>query len=606
MRQIASPAKTIREMSVSERRRKSLETRVFRSTLLSSILLGAIALLVGLGIYAYTLSQQLIEQSSKTAYSAYLAVKHNIEAEPFAKEVMGLYEGLSEEERSLAGTEEYTALFSEVKNTEAFKRAKGVLWSYANAANADNVYLAMYDRERSRMVYIVDPDENPETLCEPGYWESVDRKGMERFLSWDGSGILYDIGNTENFGWICTTGYPFRDEAGAPYAFVLVDVTLNELIQGMRHFVFLFSAAVLVVTALIALNQTRRMKEGVIKPINAIAGAAREYMSDKKEGNLGTHRFAGLNIRTGDEIENLSLAMADMEHDLIAYIDDLTNVTAEKERIATELNMAANIQAHMLPNTFPPFPDRPEFEIYATMTPAKEVGGDFYDFFMVDSDHLAMVMADVSGKGVPAALFMMTSRTMLKDAALSGMDPAHVLERVNAQLCENNPDYMFVTVWLGILEISSGKLTWADAGHEQLLLYQDGAWKLLPRGGGIALAVFEPELIELEPEPPFHNHELLLKPGDALFQYTDGVTEAMTEDRRQFGYDRLLEAVNSASKAEPEALLPHIRAAIDAFVAGAPQFDDITMLSMLYRGAERNGDHAGGGAPLPKDTTGNT
>ena len=308
-------------------------------------------------------------------------------------------------------------------------------------------------------------------------------------------------------------------------------------------------------------------------------------MTDKVSGAEETEHFARLNIRPGDEIENLSLIMADMERDLAEYESSLTTVTAEKERIATELNMAANIQAHMLPSTFPPFPDRKEFDIYATMTPAKEVGGDFYDFFMVDGDHLALVMADVSGKGVPAALFMMTSRTMIKDAALSGLDPAAVLERVNVQLCENNPDYMFVTVWIGILELSSGRLTWADAGHEKLYLYQEGAWKCLPKKGGPALAAIEPELME-PGKVLFHNHELILHPGDAVCQYTDGVTEAVTPAREQFGMDRLQEALDSAGAASPADLLPHIRSRIDAFVQGAPQFDDITMLALQYHGKE--------------------
>ena len=249
--------------------------------------------------------------------------------------------------------------------------------------------------------------------------------------------------------------------------------------------------------------------------------------------------------------------------------------------VAAELSMAASIQSNMLPNTFPAFPGRSEFDIYASMTPAKEVGGDFYDFFMIDGDHLALLIADVSGKGVPAALFMMTARTMIKGASHGARSPAQVLRFVNAQICENNPENMFVTVWLGFLEISTGSLLWADAGHDPLALYQDGAWMLLPRGGGVALGFLEPEL--LDPDP-YADHEVRLKPGDAVFQYTDGVTEAMTEELEQFGYDRLLEALNVSPSADPETLLPRVRTALDAFVKGAPQFDDITMLSLRYRG----------------------
>ena len=255
---------------------------------------------------------------------------------------------------------------------------------------------------------------------------------------------------------------------------------------------------------------------------------------------------------------------------------------AERERLTNELNMAARIQARMLPNTFPAFPERSEFDIFASMEPAKEVGGDFYDFFMIDDDHLVVLMADVSGKGVPAALFMMTVRTMLKDAAKAGISPASVLEYVNAEICENNPEDMFVTVWMGILELSTGELIWADAGHDPLIACQDGVWKLLPKGGGIALGFLEPEF--LEDNPPFRDHVLYLTPGDAVFQYTDGVTEAMTTELEQFGYDRLVAALNSCPTAGPETLLSHVREQLDAFVQGADQFDDITMLALRYRG----------------------
>ena len=583
------PEKTVREMSENERKHYSLEARVFHATLLANVILGVIALLVGLGIYAFTLSEQLISQSFRVARSATVSVFHGADAPSIAEAVMDVYYSLSEEELAGTGTEEYRSLYPELRGTVNFETLKNILLGFMNTVNVDDVYLAMYDRERSAMVYMVDPDNDPETVCEPGDWESVDRTEMERFLSWNGEGLLYDIGNTEKYGWLCTSCYPMRDENGTIYAFVLVDVNMENVFNGMKSFALQFSLTVFFFTALIAVVQSRRMKKDVVTPINAIAAAAQDYVNDRKAGAMVTDHFSLLNIRTGDEIENLSFVMADMERDLSEYMESLTSVTAEKERIATELNLASNIQAHMLPNTFPAFPERPEFEIFASMTPAKEVGGDFYDFFMVDENHLGLVMADVSGKGVPAALFMMASRTMLKDAAFSHLDPAAVLERVNAQLCENNPEYMFVTVWLGILETSTGKLTWADAGHEQLLLYQNGEWTLLPKGGGVALAAFEPELLALDPVSPFQNHELLLKPGDAVYQYTDGVTEAMTAQREQFGYDRLLEAVNSAPSVEPEVLLPHVRKRIDAFVQDAPQFDDITMLALRYRGRKVEG-----------------
>ena len=262
----------------------------------------------------------------------------------------------------------------------------------------------------------------------------------------------------------------------------------------------------------------------------------------------------------------------------------------EKDRIAKELDMAAGIQLSMLPGSFPAFPERKEFELLASMDPAKEVGGDFYDFFLTDEDHLALVMADVSGKGVPAALFMMIAKTLLKNSAKPGFSPAAVLEEVNGQLSEGNDNGMFVTVWLGVLELSTGRLVWADAGHEKPALFRDGGWSLLRKHSGIALGMMDPELLALDEEPAFVDQETILAPGDAVFQYTDGVTEATDEKKRLFGEDRLLEALNASRAETPEALLPYLRGKIDAFVKAAPQFDDITMLALLYRGCENGGE----------------
>ena len=273
---------------------------------------------------------------------------------------------------------------------------------------------------------------------------------------------------------------------------------------------------------------------------------------------------------------------------LFMYVVLVTDRLKTLAATQSELDTAAGIQANILPNTFPAFPTYQEFDIYATMDPAKEVGGDFYDFFLVDDDRLAMVVADVSGKGIPAALFMMTARTILKTKAQSSptLSPRELLLEANAALYENNREGMFVTVWLGVLRISTGELVYADAGHEKLLLYQDGSWRVLPKETvGPALAMWAPEDFAFMAEKyQYKDVTLRLSPGDAIFQYTDGVTEAMTADRELFGEERLMNAMNSAPSTQPEELLPHVRAKIDAFVKGAAQFDDITMLGLRYNG----------------------
>ena len=238
-----------------------------------------------------------------------------------------------------------------------------------------------------------------------------------------------------------------------------------------------------------------------------------------------------------------------------------------------ELSMASGIQAAMLPSDFPAFPDRNDFDIYASMTPAKEVGGDFYDFFLIDDDHLAMVIADVSGKGVPAALFMMMSRIMIKNFAMMGYSPADLLEQTNTAICMNNTKDMFVTVWYGVMEISTGKVTAANAGHEYPIVRKaNGSFELMRDKHGFVLGGME--------DMTYRQYEFELEKGAALFLYTDGVAEATDSDNRMFGVDRMLAALNADASAPPKKLIENMKGEVDRFVGDADQFDDLTMLAV--------------------------
>ena len=255
----------------------------------------------------------------------------------------------------------------------------------------------------------------------------------------------------------------------------------------------------------------------------------------------------------------------------------VVSMISELDRLDKELKLAADIQLNALPMDFPPFPDRAEFDLYALMDPAKEVGGDFYDFFLINEDHLALVIADVSGKGIPASLFMMTSKTLLKNQLMEGCDPATAMERVNAQLCENNEARMFVTVWLAVVEISTGKGIACNAGHENPTLYRAGnVFELLKYKHGIFAGVSK--------KAKYQNREFELHPGDCIFVYTDGVPEANNNSEEMFGENRILETLNQDPDAYPEVLIHRMKNAVDQFAGGAAQFDDITMLSFKYFG----------------------
>ena len=328
---------------------------------------------------------------------------------------------------------------------------------------------------------------------------------------------------------------------------------------------------VLVALTVLLIANALVLGKKIVRPLNTIT----RRISELSETNLEFRMEDA--YRTGDEIEVLAESFAALSHKTVEYVGEVKRVTAEKERIGTELQMATQIQEGMLPSIFPAFPERKEFDVYATMDPAREVGGDFYDFFLIDDDHLCMVMADVSGKGVPAALFMMASKIILQSTAMLGKSAAEILTRTNEAICSNNRMEMFVTVWLGILEISTGKLTCSNAGHEyptvrkagdRFALYKDRHGFVIGGLNGVR----------------YREYTLQLSPGDKLFLYTDGVAEATNANNELFGTERMIDALNIDPDASPKDMLANVRRAVDAFVGDAEQFDDLTMMCVEYRG----------------------
>ena len=311
----------------------------------------------------------------------------------------------------------------------------------------------------------------------------------------------------------------------------------------------------------------------IVRPIESMT---EEIIEGARSGKLFEMKPL---YKTGDEIEVLAESFDDLSKKTKQYIEDITAITAEKERIGTELSLATEIQAAMLPHIFPPYPDRNEFDIYAAMEPAREVGGDFYDFFLIDDNHLCLVMADVSGKGIPAALFMMISKTILQSCAKMGISAGEVLTRTNDALCSNNQAEMFVTTWVGILELSTGKLTCANAGHEYPVLRRaQGQFELYKDKHDIVIGWMEGLAYE--------EYTLTLHPGDKLFLYTDGVPEATNAENKMFGNERMVEALNMDPEAAPRQILSNVREAVRAFVKDAEQFDDLTMLCVEYNGEQ--------------------
>lgn len=334
-------------------------------------------------------------------------------------------------------------------------------------------------------------------------------------------------------------------------------VKLNNmvLILGIVGFVGLFLIIIMIANSIA--NPLRKLSEAT----ESIA-----------KGNLDT---PVPEIRSKDEVGALADSFRYMQESLKKYIKELTETVAEKERIESELKIARDIQMGILPKEFPPFPDRKEIDIYAVLEPAREVGGDFYDFFFVDDDHLSIAIGDVSGKGVPAAIFMSLTKSLLRAKATQGLSPELVLRRLNEDICLNNPSLLFVTVFFGMLNVRTGEFRYSNAGHNPpYLIHSDGRVELLPATGNIAIGVME--------DAVYDSRTISLKKGDRLFLYTDGVTEAMNERNELFSDKRLEKELSAITDMEPKSMIESIMKDIKVFCGTAPQSDDITILSLIF------------------------
>ena len=419
------------------------------------------------------------------------------------------------------------------------------------------------------------------SLVDP--WEGLLMVGapktpIDAFAQYSGDDVIPPTIYQSGERWLCTAGAPIEEdwegEMWTP-AQACVDIDMRDVVEERRWFLMnsaLYVAALTLVAMAASMLLTRRL---VTRPVNQLAQGATDFAMGKE--GFSRDDVIKLPIRSNDEVGDLYREIRLMETRIVDSADNLTRVIAERERVSTELNMAARIQSAALPGQFPAFPDRPEFDLYASMEPAKEVGGDFYDFFMVDDDHLVLVIADVSDKGVPAALFMMSARNIINYRARMGGTPAEILTSVNIQQCEDNAVKMFVTAWLGILELSTGRLTCTNAGHEYPMFRRPNeGFELTQDEHSALMGVFK--------KAAYRDYALILEPGSKLFVYTDGLAEANDAREEQFGTDRILRALNENPGASPRKLLENVHRAVDGFVGDARQFDDLTMLCLEYRG----------------------
>ena len=441
-------------------------------------------------------------------------------------------------------------------------------------------FLYLFYPEEEQFIYILEairPGDDPEKISSMGdcfeYGEMELAHLVPDIKAGRASSELI-MGADVGYGETVSAWAPVFDSDGKVAAMVEADCSLANLSAVIREYALRIIGVQLLFMLFVLLLVIEILRRNVTQPVGQLSKMVESY----EHGSVTQPKF-----RHKDELQMLGNSFAEMTERINAYTQEVARATEEQGRISAEYNVAKQIQTDILPSVFPAFPERRDFDIYASLYSSKEICGDFYDFFLIDEDHLCMVVGDVSGKGVPAAMFMVIVKTLIKNRALQGFSPAEVLQNVSEQVLEGNNAGMFTTVWLAVLELSTGKGLAANAGQEHPALRHAGK---------------RFELQEYRHSPPvgamegvrFRDHGFQLEPGDTLFVYTDGVKDSKNPKEEPFGKERILEALNREPEATPSVLLQTMKSAIDSFYGEAQQADDLTMLSLKYYGTGQPSD----------------
>ncbi len=443
-----------------------------------------------------------------------------------------------------------------------------------NSKTSGIKYFYVVVPEEDELIYIWDSDlDNSTGALEHAPYSPNEKENLTRVFegldTYERLVIYHEDGET--YG---TAMRPIFDSTGRIVAVAAADTSFNDIRRAFFRLFLHIGAAITMIMLAAVTAYFGFVRRKLIEPILKLQKATVNLIDDLKN-ETPFH----VDVHTGDEIEMLANSFEEMDNRLKIYLKENTAITAEKERIQTELDLATRIQRDMLPGSFPPFPDICEFDIYASMDTAREVGGDFYDFFLIDEDHLGLAIADVSDKGIPAALFMMMSRRMLRDYAMTGRSPRQVIEMMNSQICDSNEEGMFVTVWFGILNLDDGMMRVVNAGHEFPIFGDaDGRFELVRDVHGFVVGGL--------PDIVYKEYELRLHPGEYLFLYTDGLTEACNEENVLFGTDRIIQALNQKGSGSVKEMVEHVQAEAMAFAGKTPQADDMTMLCLQWHGKD--------------------
>ena len=545
-----------------QRKERKLSTKLIIGIIIYAVLnLIIVSLIVGVD-YAYSEEKDITER----AYSHVRAASEFINGDTVTDYLQVV--GTDENGKPIYYTDEYSEYVVRFLDCTR-EQASYLLYYYVFIPGEDGI------------VYIWDAYTDDEHFSPSGTYEEYNSEAEKKAIM-----AAYHRETTENedekenvllefktsWGNLASAYTPIYNSDGEPVAMVGADLSVASFQNYLLHSFGLIVLGIAFVTLVSAIIAYTFVKRHLIKPIEQLNEATQDLV-----GELDSGKQFELEIHTGDELETLADSFRKMYSDLQDYLDRLSSVTTERERIHAEFDIARNIQESIIPHDYPAFPERNDFDIYAEIKPCEGIGGDFYDFFLIDDDHLVMVMGDVCERGVGGALYMIMVQTLIKNRAMQGFSPAEMLQNISTQMLEQNME-LFATVWLAILELSTGKGIAANAGYQH---------PILCRGG----KKFETQVYQHSPpvgampDVRFHDHGFQLDPGDTVFIYSDGVREAIDKEYEMFGTDRILKALNWDPEATPSVLLQNVKSEIDRFAGETVQQDDLGMLAIKYYGS---------------------
>ncbi len=428
---------------------------------------------------------------------------------------------------------------------------------YKSFTSLFNVYNSSYNRKSLEF--------GKEYKIENKAYEQAYKKLMKK---WSSKETIMEFAMEDNYKRHMTTIVPLKGEDGDILGLLSVETRMSRLTNGLKQYFIQVGIITLIIILFGIFCLSIFIRRNVVKPLIVLQDETERFAN---ETTVGIEKI-GKDISFVKEISILSESIEKMEDNTLIYILNLTHATKENLRVGTELDVANNIQRSMLPKNIYHVSDNYDIGLFASMTPAKEVGGDFYDFFMIDDKHLALIMADVSDKGVGAALFMAASKIMIKTRTNLGGSPGEIISFVDNEISKQNDMGMFVTVWIGIVNLETGHVRACNAGHDYPAISKAGGDYIIEKGAHGSPVGFLPGM-------PFPETEFFLEKGDRIFLYTDGLVEAKRSDSERYGTDRMLEILNQNKTVSDEELIKNIKIDVETFCEKEPQFDDMTMLS---------------------------